>query len=133
MEASTMNPKLRHSVPSRHPIYEATRWNKSVYTDSKSRMPGRVFFPQVSNTDLEDIGHTAYPDPVAFPIIDIEEIQKAIFKFLSQSAPGTDNIPNKILKTGLLFITPCLHWLFNSSLNLRYCPRHFRDSITIFF
>ncbi len=71
-------------------------------------------------------------DPVAFLTIDIEEIQKFILKFPSQSAPGTDNIPNKILKTGLPLITQCFHWLFNSNLNLGYCLCYFRDSITIF-
>ena len=89
------------------------------------------FFSQVPNKDLEDIGHTVYPDPVAFSTIDIEEIQIAILKFLSQSASGTDNIPNEILKTGLQLNTLCFHWLFNSSLNLRDCLRHFRDLITI--
>lgn len=98
---------------------------------AKAECLAESFFPQVPNTDLEDIGHTAYPDPVAFPTIEIEEIQKAILKFPSQSAPGTDNIPNKILKAGLPLIPPCFHWLFNSSLNLGYYPRHFRDSITI--
>ncbi len=82
-------------------------------------------FPQVPNTDLEDIGHIAYPDPEAFLTIEIEVIQKAILKFPSQSAPGTDNIPNKILKTRLPLITSFLHWLFKNSLNLEYCPRHF--------
>ena len=98
---------------------------------AKAECLAESFFPQVSNTDLEDIGHITHPDPVAFPTIDIEEIQKAILKFLSQSAPETDNIPNKILKTELPFITPYLHWLFNSSLNLGHCPRYFRASITI--
>ncbi len=32
------------------------------------------FFAQIPNSDQEDIGHTAYQDPVAFPTIDIEEI-----------------------------------------------------------
>ncbi len=41
------------------------------------------FFPQVPNTDLEDIGHKAYSDPVAFPTLEIKEIQKAILKFPS--------------------------------------------------
>lgn len=72
---------------------------------AKAECLAESFFPQVPNTNLEDIGHTTYPDPVAFPTIEIEEIQKAILKFPSQSAPGTDNIPNKILKAGLPLIT----------------------------
>ncbi len=99
----------------------------------KAECLAKSFFPQVTNTDMEDIGYTAYPDPVAYLTIDIRKIQKAILKFPSQSTPGTDNNPNKILKTGLLLITLCLHWLFNSSFNLGYSPRHFQDSITIFF
>ena len=98
---------------------------------AKAEWLAESYFPQVSNTDLEDIGHTAYPDLVAFLTIDIKETQKAILKFPSQSAPGTNNIANKILKTRLPLITPCHYWLFNSSLNLGYCPCHFRDSITI--
>lgn len=104
---------------------------KVLTQTAKAECLAEPFFLQALNTDLEDIGHTAYPDPVAFPTIEIEEIQKATLKFPSQSAPRTDNIPNKLLKAELPLITPCLHWLFNSSLNLGYCPRHFRDSITI--
>ena len=105
-----------------------------VFTQTaKAECLAEFFFPQVPNTDLENTGHTAYPDPVAFPTIDIEEIQKAILKFPSQSAPGADNIPKKILKTRLPLITPCFHWLFNSSLNQGYYPRHFWDSTTISF
>ena len=48
---------------------------------AKAECLAESFFPQLPNKDLEDIGHTAYPDPVAFPTIDIEEIQKAILKF----------------------------------------------------
>ncbi len=62
---------------------------------AKAECLAEFFFPQVSNTDLEDIGHTAYPDPVAFSTIDIKEIQKAILKFPSQSAPGTDQYPKQ--------------------------------------
>ena len=92
---------------------------------TKAEGLAKSFLPQVPNTNLEDISHKAHPDPVAYLTIDIKEIQKAILKFPSQSAPGTDNIPKKILKNGLLLITPSLYWLFNSSLNLGYCPRHF--------
>ena len=113
-------------------LYIKRQDGTKVFTrTAKAECLAESFFPQVPNTDLEDISHKTYPDPVAFPTIDIKEIQKAIFKFPSQSAPRTDNIPNKILKTGFPVITPCLHWLFNSSLNLGYCLCHFRDSITI--
>ncbi len=76
---------------------------------AKAECLAESFFPQVPNTDLDNIGHKAYPDTVAFPTIDIDEIQKAILKFPSQSAPRNDNIPNKILKTGFPLITLCLH------------------------
>ncbi len=125
MQASTIDLKPHHPVPNLYPIYEVTRWNKSVTQTAKAECLAKSFFPQVPSIDLEDIGLTVHPDPVAFLIIEIKEIPKAILKFPSQSAPGTDNIPNKILKTGLLLIIPCLPWLFNSSLNLGYCPRHF--------
>lgn len=91
---------------------------KVLTQTAKAECLAESFFLQALNTDLEDIGHTAYPDPVAFPTIEIEEIQKAILKSPSQSAPRTDNIPNKLLKAGLPLITPCLHWLFSSSFNL---------------
>lgn len=98
---------------------------------AKAECLAESFFPQVPNTNLEDIGYTVYPNSVIFPSIEVEEIQKAILKFPSQSAPGIDIILNKILKLGLPLITPYLHWLFNNSLSLEYCPRYFRDSITI--
>ena len=48
---------------------------------AKAKCLAEFLFPQVPNTDLEVIGHKAYPDLMAFPTMDIEEIQKAILKF----------------------------------------------------
>lgn len=56
-------------------------------------------------------------------------------------APGTDDIANEVFKCGLfneqhvaLHNSPwlqCITALFNKSLDLGYCPRHFKESTTV--
>ena len=49
-------------------LYMKWKDGTKVFTRTrKAECLAESFFSQVINTDLEDIGHTAYPDPVAFP------------------------------------------------------------------
>ncbi len=74
MEASTMDPKLRHPVPSLTLNMKQQDGTKVFTQTAKAKCLAESFFSQVSNTDLGDIGHTAFLELVAFPSINIEEI-----------------------------------------------------------
>lgn len=65
------------------------------------------------------------------PNITEKEIELAILRPALDKAPGTDGIPNRVLRIIIPFILPHLHKLFNSCLNLAYYLRHFKKSITI--
>lgn len=65
------------------------------------------------------------------PNITEKETELAIFKPALDEAPGTDGIPNRVLRAIVSLILPHLYRLFKSCLNLAYYPRHFKKSITI--
>lgn len=65
------------------------------------------------------------------PAITAKEIEYAIFRPALDKAPGTDDIPNRILRKISPLILPHLHKLCNNSVNLAYYPRHFKKSITV--
>ena len=66
MEAGTIDQKPHYPLPSFYPIYEATRRNKSVYTDSKNKMPGGIFFS--TNTKHRSGRHWPYSLSITYGI-----------------------------------------------------------------
>jgi hypothetical protein len=59
------------------------------------------------------------------------EILRAIALAPSKKAPGDDEITNGILKQVADVIMPHLHRIFNACLEEGYCPKHFRNAVTI--
>ncbi len=49
----------------------------------------------------------------------------------SKKAPGTDDIPSHLLQRLLPQLTPHLVQLYNASMDLQYCPKHFKQSKTV--
>lgn len=91
------------------------------------------FFLQLPNAKLDDIENYTYSKALEIPFIMDCEIMTAISRSELDKAPGSDRIPNRILKCISHLITPDLNRIFNFSLHLGYYPRHFWDSITIVF
>jgi hypothetical protein len=89
------------------------------------------FFPPPLRADLSDINDYEYPQPITCPEITPSEIERAVRRAAQNKAPGTDDIPNGILHQTLDLMLPSLHKLFNTCLQLGYCPVHFRESITV--
>jgi retron-type reverse transcriptase len=58
-------------------------------------------------------------------------VRTAIQIVPSDKAPGEDQIPNRILKVAQESLVPILTTVFNSSLDLQYCPKAFKKSITV--
>jgi hypothetical protein len=55
----------------------------------------------------------------------------AIRRTPGKKAPGKDTIPNHLLHNISQQITEPLRNLYNSCIQLRYCPQHFRESVTV--
>lgn len=89
------------------------------------------FFPPPAAANLQNIAGTSYPEPISLPSITEEEIFQAVTNAAPNKAPGEDDIPNHIIKLALPTIMPALVWIFNSSITTGYCPKHFRESITV--
>ena len=89
------------------------------------------FFPPPAAANLQYIADTSYPEPISLPPITEEEILQAVTNAAPNKALGEDGILNHIIKIGLPTIMPALAWVFNSSIMAGYCPKHFRESITV--
>jgi hypothetical protein len=70
---------------------------------------------------------------LAFPVITAHEAERAIKRMAARKAPVRDGIPAHVLRQLLPQLTPQLVLLFNASIDLQYCPEHFRQSKTVVF
>src|SRR5256885_6942499 len=59
------------------------------------------------------------------------EIERAIRKAPAKKAPGSDGNPSHILYLTCPILLPILHVIYNACLDLGYCLKHFKDSITV--
>ncbi|KAJ5765559.1 reverse transcriptase [Penicillium odoratum] len=103
-------------------------------TDEKAACFRTALFPPAPTADLSDIDGYTYPDAVPMPTtVSPAEVEHAIRRATPYNAPGPSSIPNAVWKHGLdvpgfsTFITA----IFNACIILGYCPRAFRDSITV--
>jgi ribonuclease HI len=99
--------------------------------EEKAETLRQSFFPRPRQADLSDINGYEYPQPIECPEITMPEIEKAVRRAAPNKAPGTDNIPNGILHQTLDILLPHLHKLFNACLQQGYCPKHFKEAITV--
>lgn len=104
-----------------------------VETDPQRKMEifKQAFFPPAPEVDLSDIRNYRYCEAHILPPITQDEVKGAIQSMSGKKAPGADKIPSHLLQKILYFLLPNLHWLYNACLDLQYCPRHFRESITV--
>lgn len=100
-------------------------------SEGKARILRESFFPAPPEADLEDIARATYTDQINLPPITVQEVQNAIQGTSANKVPGPDGIPNLVLQAAMLTISPHLTRIFNQSIQLGYCPDHFRDSNTI--
>ncbi|KAJ3454759.1 hypothetical protein MRS44_013359 [Fusarium solani] len=90
-----------------------------------------AFFPSPPEAEIGDIEDATYPDRITMPPITEQGVERAIQEASPLKAPGPDGIPNKALQLAATWIKPHLSAIFNQSLNLGYCPQHFRESTTV--
>jgi hypothetical protein len=89
------------------------------------------FFPTPPPADLSDLEELSYETPLDLPPITQREIEAAIQRTAPKKAPGPDEIPNQVLQLTAPMLILILEPLFNTYLDLGYCPQHFKQSITV--
>ena len=99
----------------------------------KARLLKANFFPTPPEPDFQDIHSTENQDQIPFPDITEREVLQAIASTPPKKALRPDGIINKVLYAIAAQLVPHLTRIYNQSLQLRYCPAYFRQSITIVF
>ena len=114
------------------PFFKKRDGTTALIKRDKTQCLIEEFFPPPTAAVLDDLADDIdYPESVDLPRISEREIQQVIENTAPNKAPGNDNISNVILKRALQRILPVFSWIYNTSLELGYCPTHFRDSITV--
>ena len=98
---------------------------------NKAHCLKKFFFSSFTKTNIDDIAEATYSEEFEFSHIINEEIHQTIFNASSNKTLEKDEILNRILKTILSHIVFALNWIFNTNLTLKYCFKHFRESIII--
>ena len=89
------------------------------------------FFSSFTEINIDDIAEATYFEKLEFSHITDEEIHQTVFNASSNKSSKKNEILNRILKTVLSHIAFALNWIFNTNLTLKYCLKHFRESIII--
>jgi len=86
-----------------------------------------TLFPPPPEADLSDIPDYEYPEPLQMPAITEKEVCQAVQQAAPNKAPGPDGTPNLTLHHTLAIPVFLDHLtnLFNTCLQLGYCPEHF--------
>ena len=124
--------KNRHDIaPACTPALVKPDGELAETPEDKAEMLRQSFFPPPCQADLSDIGDYEYPPSIECPDITMVEVEKAIRTASPNKAPGLDGITNGILHQTLDVLLPSLHMLFNACLQQGYCPKHFKDTVTV--
>ncbi|ODM23022.1 hypothetical protein SI65_00611 [Aspergillus cristatus] len=101
--------------------------------ERKAQVLQETLFPPPPEADLSDIPDYEYPEPLQMPAITEKEVCQAVRQAAPNKAPGPDGIPNLTLHHALAIPVFLDHLtnLFNTCLQLGYCPEHFRKSTTV--
>ena len=124
--------KNRHEVaPSCTPTLAKPNGELAHEPEEKAEVLRQSFFPPPLHANLSDTERYQYPPPIECPDITIPEIENAVRRASPNKAPGADGITNGVLHQTLDILLPSLHRLFNACLQQGYCPRHFKDTVTV--
>ena len=98
---------------------------------NKAHCLKKFFFSSFTEINIDDIAKATYFEEFEFSYITDEEIHQTVFNASSNKTLKKDEILNRILKTTFSHIASTLNWIFNTSLTLKYCFKHFKKSIII--
>jgi hypothetical protein len=91
------------------------------------------FFSSFVAANLDDIAKSTYSKSIDLSEIFENEINQIIVKIVSNIALKENDIFNEITKLVFSHIMFVVKWIFNQSLRLKYCLKHFKKIITMFF
>lgn len=124
--------KNRHETsPTCTPTLVSTQGEHAHRPEDKARILRQSFFPPPPQADLSDTEGYEYPSPIEVPDITAHEIETVIRRASPNKAPGADGITNSILHQTLDILLPSLCTLFNACLQQGYCPKHFKETVTV--
>ena len=98
---------------------------------NKAHCLKQFFFSSFTEINIDDIAEATYFEKLEFSHITDEEIHQTVFNASSNKSSKKNEILNRILKTILSHIAFALNWIFNTNLTLKYCFKHFKESIII--
>jgi hypothetical protein len=91
------------------------------------------FFFSFVVINLDDIiEKTTYSKSIDFFEMIENEINQTIVKIVSNIVSKKNDILNRIIKLVFSHVMSVVKWIFNQSLRLEYCFKHFREFITMF-
>jgi hypothetical protein len=90
------------------------------------------FFFSFVAANLDDIARSTYSKNIDFSEIFENEISQTIVKIVSNIVSKKNDIFNRVIKLVLSHIMSVVKWIFNQSLRLKYCLKHFKEFITMF-
>ncbi len=90
------------------------------------------FFLSFVAINLDDIiEKTAYSKSIDFFEIIENEINQTIVKIVLNIVSKENDILNRIIKLAFSHVMSVVKWIFNQSLRLKYCLKHFKEFITM--
>jgi exonuclease III len=117
----------------RKPMLPPLKDGEEVIHDprEKAKLLIKAFFPPPVEADLQDTLDYDYPEDKRVGTITTHEVGEAIRALAPKKAPGSDKIPNHLLKKIAPTIQHLLARVFNACLEQAYCPSHFKETVTI--
>ena len=97
----------------------------------KADLLAKTFFPLPPDADLSNIAGYTYLIPLTMPDIMLEEVKQTINCTKPDKAPGLDNILSLAFYLTKAELSPHLCFLYNTYLQVGYCPKHFHESKTV--
>ena len=108
-----------------------SNYTTALAKTDKAHCLKEFFFSSFTKVNIDDIAKATYFEKLEFLYITDEEIHQTVFNASSNKTSKKDEILNRIFKTALSHIAFALNWIFNTNLTLKYCLKHFRESIII--
>jgi hypothetical protein len=91
------------------------------------------FFFSFVAANLDDIAKSTYSKSINFSEIFENEISQTIVKIVLNTVSKKNDILNRVIKFALSHVMSVVKWIFNQSLRLKYCLKHFKKFITMSF
>jgi uncharacterized membrane protein YvlD (DUF360 family) len=127
-----MSKESRNVVQTHHVVSSSSE--RTMILIKKARIQCFIdsFFSSFVAANLDDIVELIYSKSIDFLEIFENEINQTIIKIASNIVSKKNDIFNRVIKLVLSHVMSIVKWIFNQSLRLKYCFKHFKKFITMF-